>query len=71
MCDREEKRFGDGLLPLLKPIAAVAPTLLTTPTTALGKAIANCSVLRTQAKVEVFDIRGIMTLAGEIHTRKS
>ena len=68
MCDREERRFGEGCMRwFLKPFAAVAPTALTTPTTTLAKALTNCSVLPTQEKVELFDIRGIMTLAGEIN----
>ena len=67
MCDREERRFGESCLRfLLKPIAAVAPTFMTTPTTTVAKALVNCAVLPTQKKVELFDIRGIMILAGEI-----
>ncbi len=67
MCDREESRFGERCIRfLLKPVAAVAPTTITTPTTSVAKAMVNCSVKPTQEKVELFDISGILTLAGEM-----
>ncbi len=67
MCARDESRPMEAALRfLLKPVAAVAPTAMTTPTTTLAKAMVNCAVSPTNESVEIFDNRAIFILAGEL-----
>ena len=66
MCDREESRFGETIARFfLKPLEKLCPTVATTPTTSLGKAMVNCAVIPSEDKVQLFDIKGILRLAGE------
>ena len=66
MCDREESRPVETVAQfVLKPVAKICPTLVTTPTTSLGKAMVNCVVTPSEEKIELYDLKGIMRLAGE------
>ncbi len=66
MCDRQESRPGEAIArAILKPIAKLCPTWWTTYTTTMAKAMVNCSVIDSNQKAELYDIAGILTLAGE------
>ena len=67
VCDREESRFGEGIARVLviNPLSKLCPTAATTPATSLGKAMVNCSVIPSEEKVQLFDIKSILRLAGE------
>ena len=69
MCDRQESRFGERIVrQLLKPVAAVFPTSITTPTTTVAKALVNSAVSPppTDKRWELFENKAIHQLAGEI-----
>ena len=66
MCDREESRPMEAVSRFfMKPLAALFPTVMTTPTTSMGKAMVNCAVIQSTEKIATYDIKGILTLAGE------
>lgn len=67
MCDREEKRTGEGFIrALLKPVAAISPTMATTPTTTLAKAMVNCTVKPSEESFKLFNNKDIFRQAGEL-----
>ena len=66
MCDREESRPVETIAQsVLKPVAKIFPTLVTTPTTSLGQAMVNRVVTPSEEKIELYDLKGIMRLAVE------
>ena len=68
MCDREESRPIESVARFfMKPLEKLCPTVATTPTSSMGKAMLNCAVIPSEEKVELYDIKGIPRLAGEYH----
>ena len=67
MCNRTESRPGEAFIRfLMKPIAAVAPTAGSCPTSVLAKAMINNTLLSTkQMNVEIFSNKDIFKLADE------
>jgi hypothetical protein len=64
MCEREERRLSESILrTLIKPVQYIAPTLMTTPTETLAKAMINNTYLADKAKVEIIDNAKIFQLA--------
>ena len=73
MVDRVERRFAEAAFrTLMKPMAALFPTVATTPITTLAKAMVNCaaSPAPTDKKWELFDNKAIFQLAGELGGKK-
>ena len=73
MVDREERRMGEAVIrTLLKPMAALCPTVATTPVTILAKAIVNCAASPppTDKKWELYENKAIFQLAGELKGKK-
>lgn len=65
MCDREESRTFEAVARFfMKPIAKLFPTTAT-KTSTMGKAMVNCAAMQTSDAVELYDIKGILRLAGE------
>lgn len=64
MCEREERRVFESILrTLIKPIQYIAPTLMTTPTETLAKAMINNTYLTEKSSVEIIENSKIFQLA--------
>lgn len=70
MCEREEPRMFEAVMrTMFKPMLAVCPTVFTTPTTTMAKAMVNCAVSPAQTNTNKWDIfanKAIFQLAGEV-----
>ena len=67
MCEREEPRMFEAVMrTMAKPMLAACPTIMTTPTTTMAKAMVNCAVSPAQNKWDVFANKAIFQLAGEV-----
>ncbi|CAH1785386.1 unnamed protein product [Owenia fusiformis] len=65
MCDRTEKRSGEGVLrTLLKPIAYFAPTLASIPTTTVAKAMVNIAASPKEKDVIILENKALHQIAG-------
>ena len=65
MCNREEPRPGEAVARvLLKPVAFLFPTAITTPVEILSRAMINNVVSQSQDKFQLFENKAIHQMAG-------
>jgi len=68
MCEREENRPGEKIMrTVLNPVAKFFPTAITTPTSAVAKAMVNMAVAKSTEKVRILENKDVHIAAGEIN----
>ena len=70
MCDREERRIGERIFQvLLKPMAALCPTVGTIPTSVLAKGMLNHVYQQEADPVKTYENAAIHEIAGNVKNK--